>query len=72
MANIEGVAKEGSKNEDFLSEEGRELLAKQQHLQESRIRAINDGDEHRRRLIEQELDEITGKLNKITPVETKR
>ena len=50
------------KNWDLLSAESKVLLSRQELLQKDRIQAINDGDENKRRLIEQELDEIAEKL----------
>ena len=62
MATIEIPTPNNSDVRNLLSEEGKELLARQERLQASRIEAINRGDGYRRRLIEEELDEIAEKL----------
>ena len=63
MGNIESPSPHNpNENWGLLSAESKKLLTRQEYLQADRIKAINDGDEHRRRLIEEELDEIAEKL----------
>ena len=64
MANTEGMAPRSDSNLDLISQRGRDLLGRQERLQAQKIQAINAGDENRRRLIDQELDEIRAELEK--------